>query len=138
MAGNANSGNRNGGKSITEMIQRAAKKAIKQGEQGFAGKRSLAMLLDDLMQNDVQAFLKTVAPYVPREVIIDQTISIADALQEARNRVIDMGNAQIVQDAPQSILSDNSDPLLVIDQSTPSSEPAVSQGERTGWVGAES
>lgn len=128
--------NRNGGKSITEMIQRAAKKAIKQGEAGLGGKRSLAMLLDDLMQNDVQAFLKTVAPYVPREVVIDQTISITSALLEAQQRVIDMGNAQIVQDAPQSILSDQSDPLLIIDQSTPSSEPAVSQGGSTGGVGA--
>jgi hypothetical protein len=75
---------------------------------------------------------------VPKEIIIDQTISISDALLEARNRVIDMGNAQIVQDAPVSMLSDQSDSLLVIDQSAPASEPAVSQGEVHGGVGAES
>lgn len=90
MAGNFNSGNRSGGKSITEIIQRSAKKAMKQGDAGLPGKRALDQLLGDLMQNDVAAFLKAVAPYVPKEVIIDQSISITHALEEARHRIINM------------------------------------------------
>lgn len=82
--------NHNGGRSITEHIQRAAKKAIKQGEAGLGGKRSLAALLDDVMQNDPLAFLKAVAPYCPKEVIIDHSISIVSALEEARQRIIDV------------------------------------------------
>lgn len=99
MAGNANSGNRNGGKSITEMIQRSAKKAIRQGEAGLGGKRKLDELLGDLMQNDVSAFLKAVSPFVPRELVIDQSISITVALEEARQRVI---QGQVI-DSPQLI-----------------------------------
>ncbi len=91
--------NANGGRSITEHIQRAAKKAIKQGEAGLGGKRSLAALLDDVMQNDPLAFLKAVAPYCPKEIIIDQSISIVGALQEARQRVIE---GQVI-DSPQLI-----------------------------------
>lgn len=135
MAGNHNSG-RTAGKALPELIQSACRRAIKQGNAGVRGQRALADLLAEQMQTDPLAFLRAVAPFVPKEIIIDQTISIADALTEARNRVIDMGNAQIVQDAPVSILSDQSDTLLVIDQSTQASEPAVSQGERTGGVGA--
>ena len=82
--------NRNGGRSITEMIQRSAKKAIKQGEAGLAGKRSLSELLDNLLQDDVVGFLKAVAPYCPREIILDQSISITVALEEARSRMIDL------------------------------------------------
>lgn len=81
--------NRNGGRSITEMIQRAAKKAIKQGEAGLGGKRALSELLDDVMQNDPLAFLRAVAPYVPKEIVMDHSISIVDALEQARQRVID-------------------------------------------------
>ena len=129
--------NRNGGKSITEMIQRAAKKAIKQGEAGLGGKRSLAMLLDELMQNDVQAFLKTVAPYVPREVVIDQTISITSALIEAQQRVIDMGSVQVIDDKQVMQLSSQIDPHTLSDQSDALELVAISQGGVQGGAGAE-
>lgn len=136
MAGNANSGNRNGGKSLAHQVQKAMRRAIKQGDAGIRGQRALSELLADLMQADVARFMQVAAPYIPKEIIIDQTISIADALQEARNRVIDMGNAQIIQDAPASILSDQTDSLSLLDQPQPDDALTSSQGEGTGGVGA--
>lgn len=117
MAGNANSGNRNGGKSLAQRVQNAMQRAIKQGEVGAYGQRALSELLAELMQNDVAKFLQVAAPYIPKEIIIDQTINIADALAEARNRVIDMGRAQVIEDSPHSILSIEDDSAQVADQS---------------------
>ncbi len=105
MAGNANSGNRTGGKSITEMIQRSARKAIKQGEAGLGGRKALDQLLGDLMQSDVSAFLKAVSPFVPREVVVDHSISIVSALEQARQRIIDV--------TPQSALLDHQQQAFV-------------------------
>jgi hypothetical protein len=136
MAGNANSGNRQGGKSITELVQRAAKRAIKQGEHGLGGQRALDDLLAETMQNDPLAFLKAIAPYVPREVVIDQTISISAALLEAQQRVIDMGNAQVIEHNQVGQLPSSIDTHLVVDQSAPLDVVTVQQGGRTGGVGA--
>lgn len=140
-------GNHDGGKSLTERVRKAMTRAIKQGDAGIAGQRALSELLAELMQTDVARFIQITAPYIPKEVIIDQTISIADALQEARNRVIDMGNAQVIEQHPHSLLADQApDNLvqLIEDDSTPVStqhvqpEPvAISQGGVQGWAGAE-
>lgn len=137
MAGNANSGNRNGRMNLTDRVRKAMTRAIKQGDEGINGQRALSELLAELMQSDVARFMQVAAPYIPKEIIIDQTISIADALQEARNRVIDMGQAQVIQDAPASILSAPDDTSLVVDQSAPLDVVAVQQGGVQGGAGAE-
>lgn len=124
MAGNANSGNRNGGKSITEIVQRAAKRAIKQGDHGLGGQRSLDNLLAETMQNDPLAFLKAIAPYVPREVILDQSVSITLALEEARSRLIDINS---LQSAPLTL--EHSDSAKLDDQPALLDAVIVSQGE---------
>jgi hypothetical protein len=130
MAGNFNSGNRSGGKSITEIIQRSAKKAMKQGDAGLPGKRALDQLLGDLMQNDVAAFLKAVAPYVPKEVIIDQSISITHALEEAKHRIIN--HIPVID---QSLTHDVALTLPPCQQSAPCDALSV-EGEGDGGVGA--
>lgn len=89
MAGNANSG-RTAGKSLPELIQAACRRAIKQGNAGLNGQRALSDLLAETMQNDPLAFLRAVAPYVPKEIILDQSVSITLALEEARSRLIDL------------------------------------------------
>ena len=124
--------NRNGGRSITEMIQRSAKKAIKQGEAGLAGKRALFELLDDLLQNDVAAFLKAVGPFVPREIVIDQSISITHALADARSRIINHQSNQSNQS-----LSNDAAPTLSLDHPQSSLCDAFNlEGGGTGGEGA--
>ena len=112
MAGNANSGNPRGGKSITEMIQRAAKRAIKQGDS-HPRLRSLDELLSDTMQSDPLAFLKAVAPYVPKEIMIDNSISIVMALDEARQRIIDLNPDLLQQNQPLTITHSATDAELI-------------------------
>lgn len=92
MAGNKNSGRH--GKDLPQLIQQACKRAIKQGEAGLAGQRALSDLLAETMQNDPLAFLRAVAPYVPKEIILDQSVSITLALQEARSRLININTLQ--------------------------------------------
>lgn len=93
MAGNHNSGRRKGEKSLPELIQAACRRAIKQGNAGHAGQRALSELLAEQMQTDPLGFLRAVAPYVPKEILVDHQISIAGALQEAKERVIGSGSA---------------------------------------------
>lgn len=93
MAGNQNSGRRKGEKGLPELIQSACRRAIKQGNAGLAGQRALSELLAEQMQTDPLGFLRAVAPYVPKEILVDHQISIAGALQEARERVIGNGSA---------------------------------------------
>lgn len=135
--GNHNSGNRKGRSNLTDRVRKAMERAMKQGESGLNGQRALSELLAELMQTDVSRFMQVCAPYLPKEIIIDQTISIADALAEARNRVIDMGQAQVIQDAPASILSAPDDTSLAVDQSTSPQLVTSSQGEGMGGAGAE-
>lgn len=89
--GNKNSG-RTAGKALPELIQQACRRAIKQGNAGLAGQRSLSDLLAETMQADPLAFLRAVAPYVPKEIILDQSVSITLALEEARSRLIDLNS----------------------------------------------
>ena len=112
MAGNANSGNPRGGKSITEMIQRAAKRAIKQGDS-HPRLRSLDELLSDTMQSDPLAFLKAVAPYVPKEIMIDNSISIVMALDEARQRIIDLNPDLLQRNQPLTLTNSATDAELI-------------------------
>lgn len=88
--GNKNSG-RLPGKNLSELIQAACVRAVKQGKHGLAGQRELSELLAEQMQTDPFGFLRAVAPYVPKDVFIDHQISISAALAEAHGRVINMG-----------------------------------------------
>lgn len=99
MAGNANSGNRNGRNNLTDRVRKAMNRAIKQGDEGVNGQRALSDLLAQLMQEDVARFIQITGPFIPKEVILDQSISITVALEEARRRVIE---GQVI-DSPQLI-----------------------------------
>ena len=123
MAGNANSG-RTAGKSLPELIQAACRRAIKQGNAGLNGQRALSDLLAETMQNDPLAFLRAVAPYVPKEIILDQSVSITLALQEARSRLIDINSLQ-----PAPLTLEHSDSARLNDQSAVLDAVIVSQGE---------
>ena len=106
MAGNRNSG-RTAGKSLPELIQAACRRAIKQGNAGLQGQRALSDLLAEQMQTDPLAFLRAVAPYVPKEIILDQSISITVALEEARQRVIQgqvIDSTQLIEHQPTVII----------------------------------
>ena len=122
MAGNKNSGRH--GKDLPQLIQQACKRAIKQGEAGLAGQRSLSDLLAETMQNDPLAFLRAVAPYVPKEIILDQSVSITLALQEARSRLIDINSLQ-----SDPLTLEHSDSAMLNDQSAVLDAVTVSQGE---------
>ena len=122
MAGNKNSGRH--GKDLPQLIQAACKRAIKQGEAGLAGQRSLSDLLAETMQNDPLAFLRAVAPYVPKEIILDQSVSITLALQEARSRLIDINSLQ-----SDPLTLEHSDSAMLNDQSAVLDAVTVSQGE---------
>ena len=76
------------------------------------------------MQNDPLAFLRAVAPYVPKEIILDQSVSIALALQEARSRLIDINSLQ-----PAPLTLEHSDSARLNDQSAVLDAVIVSQGE---------
>lgn len=86
------------------MIQRSAKKAIKQAESGCGGRRSLDALLGEVLQSDPLAFLKAVAPYCPKEIIVDHSISIVAALEEARQRVIDVTPVTALTHSPSTVI----------------------------------
>ena len=123
MAGNKNSGRH--GKDLPQLIQQACKRAIKQGNAGLAGQRALSDLLAETMQNDPLAFLRAVAPYVPKEIILDQSVSITVALEEARNRLIDLNTLTtepLLLDQPQD------DSTTITIESTPCAVPTSSQG----------
>ena len=122
MAGNKNSGRH--GKDLPQLIQQACKRAIKQGEAGLAGQRSLSDLLAETMQNDPLAFLRAVAPYVPKEIILDQSVSITLALQEARSRLIDINSLQ-----SDPLTLEHSDSAMLNDQSAVLDAVTLSQGE---------
>lgn len=122
MAGNKNSGRH--GKDLPQLIQQACKRAIKQGNAGLAGQRALSDLLAETMQNDPLAFLRAVAPYVPKEIILDQSVSITLALQEARSRLIDINSLQ-----PAPLTLEHSDSAMLDDQSAVLDAVIVSQGE---------
>ena len=122
MAGNKNSGRH--GKDLPQLIQQACKRAIKQGEAGLAGQRALSDLLAETMQNDPLAFLRAVAPYVPKEIILDQSVSITLALEEARSRLIDINS---LQSAPLTL--EHSDSHSINDQPAVLDAVIVSQGE---------
>ena len=122
MAGNKNSGRH--GKDLPQLIQQACKRAIKQGEAGLAGQRALSDLLAETMQNDPLAFLRAVAPYVPKEIILDQSVSITLALQEARSRLIDINSLQA---APLTL--EHSDSARLDDQPAVLDAVTVQQGE---------
>ena len=121
--GNKNSG-RTAGKALPELIQQACRRAIKQGEAGLAGQRSLSDLLAETMQNDPLAFLRAVAPYVPKEIILDQSVSITLALEEARSRLIDINTLQ-----PAPLTLEHSDSHSINDQSAVLDAVIVSQEE---------
>ncbi len=107
-----------GGMTLHHRITRAMNRAIKQGEAGVRGQKSLDILLQDLMQQDVALFLKTVAPFVPRELIIDQSISITGAIDQARERLI---TGQVIEHATPAL----TDQAQVIDYtSIPEPVPA--------------
>ena len=90
MAGNANSGNRNGRANLSDKVRKAMTRAIKQGESGAGGQRPLSDLLAQLMQEDVAKFIQITGPFIPKEIILDQSVSITLALEEARSRLIDL------------------------------------------------
>ena len=94
------------------MIQRAAKRAIKQGDS-HPRLRSLDELLSDTMQSDPLAFLKAVAPYVPKEIMIDNSISIVMALDEARQRIIDLNPDLLQHNQPLTLTHSASDAELI-------------------------
>ena len=107
MAGNSNSGNRLGGKSLQDKVRKAMLRAVKQGDEGIAGQRALSELLADLMQSDVAKFMQICAPYMPKEIILDQSISITVALEEARQRVIEghvIDSPQLIEHQPTIII----------------------------------
>lgn len=122
MAGNKNSGRH--GKDLPQLIQQACKRAIKQGEAGLAGQRALSDLLAETMQNDPLAFLRAVAPYVPKEIILDQSVSITLALEEARSRLIDINSLQ-----PAPLTLEHSDSARLDDQPAVLDAVVVQQGE---------
>lgn len=107
MAGNANSGNRNGRNTLTDRVRKAMTRAIKQGDEGINGQRALSDLLAELMQTDVARFIQITGPFIPKEIIFDQSISITVALEEARHRII---NHQLDQS-----LSNDAAPTLSLD-----------------------
>jgi hypothetical protein len=127
MAGNKNSG-RTAGKSLPELIQSACRRAIKQGNAGLDGQRALADLLAEQMQVDPLAFLRTVAPYCPKEVFIDYSISITSALEQARSRVINMGQAEVITDQTAITPLMQLDSIQSDDQSTVLCDAPDSQG----------
>jgi hypothetical protein len=118
MAGNANSGNRNGRNNLTDKVRKAMTRAIKQGDEGINGQRALSDLLAQLMQEDVARFIQITGPFIPKEVILDQSISITVALEEARQRVIEgqvIDSPQLIEHQPTVSLSpvDLSDAVIV-------------------------
>jgi hypothetical protein len=130
MAGNANSGNRQGSKSITHRMRKAIERAIKQGDAGVNGQRALSDLTAELMQTDVLAFYNVVAKYCPQEIIIDQSISITHALADARSRIID------ITPQNQSLTHDVSDALPIEHHQSALCDALNLEGEGEGGVGA--
>ncbi len=70
-------------------MERAAIKAIKQGDAGLGGQRSLQALMAEYMQSDIAGFLQLMVKLDPAAVRIDIDVSVRNALDEARGRIID-------------------------------------------------
>ena len=113
MAGNANSGNHNGRLNLSDRVRKAMVRAMKQGESGVGGQRPLSDLLAQLMQEDVAKFIQITGPYIPKELIVDHQISIISALDEARQRIIDLNPDLLQHNQPLTLTHSATDAELI-------------------------
>ena len=101
--------NPQGGKSLTAKFQQALNKALKQAEY-HDNRKSLDVLLADLMQDDVAKFMQVASPYLPKELIIDAGINLIDIINQANQRTL-LSINELAPDRLTSIAPTNIEPV---------------------------